>query len=148
MKVVHPYSSIDTTLRAILNKSRQQHPTPTIRPTGSHHKNYPSLTNQTCRTLLEKQGRAHKWCTPMDPHIWPSKSRTTSSKHTYSSYVRIRDVVLKTCRRRWMIGRSGERGSEISRLASQHDDDMYEKDLVLNNLQWLICHKTKSNKIP
>ena len=26
----------------------------------------------------EKQGRAHKWCTPMDPHIWPSKSRTTS----------------------------------------------------------------------
>ena len=25
--------------------------------------------NQTCRTLLEKQGRAHKSCTPMDPHI-------------------------------------------------------------------------------
>ena len=25
-----------------------------------------------------KQGWAHKWCTPMDPHIWPSKSRTTS----------------------------------------------------------------------
>ena len=21
----------------------------------------------------------YKWCTPMDPHIWPSKSRTTSS---------------------------------------------------------------------
>ena len=36
--------------------------------------------NQTCRTLLEKQGRAHKWCTPIDPHIWPIKSRTTSSK--------------------------------------------------------------------
>ena len=29
-------------------------------------------------TLLEKQGRARKWCTPMDPHIWPSKSRMTS----------------------------------------------------------------------
>ena len=27
---------------------------------------------------LEKQGRARKRCTPMDPHIWPSKSRTTS----------------------------------------------------------------------
>ena len=35
--------------------------------------------NQTCRTLLVKQGRAHKLCTPMFPCIWPSKSRTTSS---------------------------------------------------------------------
>ena len=23
---------------------------------------------------------------------------------------------------------------------------MYEKDLALNNLQWLICHKTKEKK--
>ena len=45
---------------------------PTIRPPASHYEKYPSQTNQTCRTLLEKQGRAHKWCTPMDPHIWPS----------------------------------------------------------------------------
>ena len=37
----------------------------------------------TRRTLLEKQRRAHKWCTPMAPHIWPSKSRTTSANiHT------------------------------------------------------------------
>ena len=42
---------------------------------------------------------------------------------TYSSYVRIRDVALKTCRKRWMIGRSGGRGSGISVLAAQHDDD-------------------------
>ena len=36
------------------------------------------VTNQTCRTLLEKQG-----CTLMDPYIWPSKNRTTSSNiHT------------------------------------------------------------------
>ena len=33
------------------------------------------------------------------------------------------DVTLKTYRRRWMIGRSGERGSEISVLAARHDDD-------------------------
>ena len=45
----------------------------TKRPPTSHHENYPSQTNQTCRTLLEKQGRAHKWCTPMDPNIWPRK---------------------------------------------------------------------------
>ena len=29
-------------LRAILNKSWRQHPTPTIRPPASHHENYPS----------------------------------------------------------------------------------------------------------
>ena len=50
---------------------------PTVRSPTSHHE------NSTCRTLLEKQGRAHKWCTPMDPLIWLSKSRTTSSNlHT------------------------------------------------------------------
>ena len=30
--------------------------------------------NQTCRTLLEKQGRTHKRCTLMDPHTWPCKA--------------------------------------------------------------------------
>ena len=48
------------------------HKAPTIRPPASHHENYPDM-----------QGRAHKWCTPMDPYIWPSKSRMTSSNiHT------------------------------------------------------------------
>ena len=42
---------------------------------------------------------------------------------TYSSYVRTRDVTLKTCRRRWMIGRNGERRSGISALVARHDDD-------------------------
>ena len=59
------------------------HKAPTIRPTASRHENYTSQTNQTCRTLLEKQGRTYQWCTPMDPRIWTSKSRTTSSNiHT------------------------------------------------------------------
>ena len=53
------------------------HDTPTVRPLASHHENYTGQTSQTRRTLLEKQGRAHKWRTPMDPYIWPSKSRTT-----------------------------------------------------------------------
>ena len=44
-------------------------------------------------------------------------------EHTFSSYVRIRDVALKTYQRRWTIGRSGERGSGISVLAARHDDD-------------------------
>ena len=36
------------------------HKTPTVRPPASYHENYSSQTNQTCRTLLEKQGQAHK----------------------------------------------------------------------------------------
>ena len=44
-------------------------------------------------------------------------------EHTFSSYVRIRDVVLKTFLGRWTIGRSGDRGSGISVLPVRHDDD-------------------------
>ena len=39
--------------------------------------------------------------------------------------MRIRDVALKTCQKRWTIGRSGDRGSGISVLAVRHDDDIY-----------------------
>ena len=44
-------------------------------------------------------------------------------KHPYSSSVRIRDVALKTCQRRWTIRISDVRESWISVLAAQHDDD-------------------------
>ena len=65
--------------------------------------------NQTCRTLLEKQGRCHKWCTPM-----AEQKQDEQLEHTYSSYLRILDVALKTCQRWWRIRRSGDRGSGIS----------------------------------
>ena len=42
---------------------------------------------------------------------------------TYSSSVPIRDVVLKTNRKQWTIGRSSKRESEISVLIVRHDDD-------------------------
>ena len=99
------------------------HKAPTIRPPASHHENYPSLTKQTRRTLLEKKGRAHKWCTPMDPPHIAGQRQDGQLEHTYSSFVRIRDVALKICQRRWTIGRSGERGSGISVLAARHDDE-------------------------
>ena len=35
---------------------------------------------------------------------------------TYSSSVPIQDVVLKTCRKQWTIGKGGEKGSGISVL--------------------------------
>ena len=49
-------------------------------------------------------------------------------EHTYSSSVRIRDEALKTCQRRWTIGRSSERGPGISVLAARHDDDDDDDD--------------------
>ena len=58
-------------------------------------------------------------------------------EHTFSSYVRIWDVVLKTCLGRWTIGRSGERGSGISVLPVWHDDD--DDDWVTYQVQiWLL----------
>ena len=44
-------------------------------------------------------------------------------EHTFSNYVRIRDVVKKSCQRRRTIGKSGERGPVISVLPARHDDD-------------------------
>ena len=57
------------------------------------------------------------------PLHMPKQKQNDQLEHTYSSYVRIRDVALKSCQRRWTIGRSGERGSGISVLAARHDDD-------------------------
>ena len=56
------------------------------------------------------------------PHM-DAQKQDDQHELTYSNYVRTQDVTLKTCRRRWMIGRSGERGSGISVLAARHDDD-------------------------
>ena len=50
-------------------------------------------------------------------------------EHTFSNYVRIRDVVQKTRLRRWTIGKSGERGSGISVLPARHDDDDDDDDI-------------------
>ena len=49
-------------------------------------------------------------------------------EHRFSSYLRIRDVALKTCQKRWTIARSGERGSGISVLAGRHDDNDDDDD--------------------
>ena len=57
------------------------------------------------------------------PAYGPAKAGRPAQTYIYSSYVRIRDVALKTRQKRWMIGRSGERGSGISMLAAWHDDD-------------------------
>ena len=68
-------------LRAILNRSWRQHPT---KQQLYGHLPPISKTIKIRRTRYAgHSGRAHKWCTPMDPFTWPSKSRATSSNlHT------------------------------------------------------------------
>ena len=73
------------------------------------------------------------------PHM-ANQKQDGQLEHTYSSSVMIRDVTLKTCQRRWMIGKHGERGSGISVLAARHDDD---DDIYIK----LILHYIKHNKI-
>ena len=77
------------------------------------------------------------------PHMAEHK-QDDQLEHTYSSYMRIRNVALKTCQRRWMIGRSGERGSGISVLAARHDDN---NDDSLHRVKWfqiLLCSTNNS----
>ena len=61
------------------------------------------------------------------PHTAAQK-QDDQHERTFSSYVRIRDVVLKTYLGRWTIGRSGERGSGISVLPARYDDDDDDDD--------------------
>ena len=113
-------------LRAILNKVWRQHPT--------RHQLYGHLPPIT-KTIQVRRTRHAGLCwrsrdelisdvllwTP--PHMAGQK-QDDQLEYTFSSYVRIRDVALKTYQRRWTIGRCGQRGSGISVLAAWHDDDI------------------------
>ena len=55
---------------------------------------------------------------------------------TYSSTVRIRGVALRTYRKRWTIGRGGERGSGISVLMARQDDDDDDAWQKYSSLGW------------
>ena len=111
-------------LRAILNKSWRQHPT--------RHQRYGHLPPITKTVQVRRTRHAgHCWRSKDElvsdvlqwtPHMAKQK-QDDQLEPTYSSYVKTQDVTLKTCRRRWMIGRSGEIWSGISVLAARHDDD-------------------------
>ena len=64
-------------------------------------------------------------------------------EHTYNSYVKIRDVAPETCQKRWIIGRSGERGPGISVLAARHDDDDIRSEFWILFLDWLLYHSQR-----
>ena len=114
-------------LRAILNKSWRQHPT--------RHQLYGHLPPITKTILVRRAIHAgHCWRSKDElishgllwtPHMAGQK-QDDQHEHTFSSYVRIRDVALKTCQRLWTSGKSGERGPGISVLVARHDDDEEE----------------------
>ena len=58
------------------------------------------------------------------PHMAEQK-QGDQLEPTYRSSVRIRDVALRTCQKRWTIRRSGERGSGISVLEARQDDEWW-----------------------
>ena len=111
-------------LRAILNKSWRQ---------------TPKDTNCTATCLLSRKlfkldepdmqdtaGEAGTNSRVMysygTPHMAVQK-QDDQHEHRFSNYVRIQDVVQKTCLRGWTIWKGGERGSGISVLPARHDDD-------------------------
>ena len=105
-------------LRAILNKSWRQHPT--------RHQLYGHLPPITITIQVRRTGEAgtsSQVTYSYGPPHMAGQKQDDQHEHTFSSYVKIRDVALKTCQRRWTIGKSGERGSGISVLVAQHDDD-------------------------
>ena len=114
-------------LWAILNKSWRQHPT--------RHQLYghlPPITKTIQVRLTRHAG--HCWRSRdeliSDVLLWTpqmaGQKQNDQHEHTFSSYVRIWNVALKTCQKQWMIGKSDERGSGISVLVAQHDDDDYD----------------------
>ena len=117
-------------LRAILNEYWRQHPTK-----QQLYDHQPPIT----KTIKIRWTRhvGHSWRSRdkliSDVFLWtPSHGRAKAGrpaqtyvqlKLTYSSSVLIGDVALRTCWKQWTIGRYGERGSEISMLIAQHNDD-------------------------
>ena len=101
-------------LSAILNKSWRQHPqstnyTATCLPSRKLSKlDEPDMQD----TAGESGSSSYVMYSYGPPHMADQK-QDDQLEHTYSSYVRIRDVALKTCQRRWTIRKSGERGRDI-----------------------------------
>ena len=105
-------------LREILNKSWRQHPT--------RHQLYGHLPPIT-KTIQARRTRhaGHCWRSKdeliSDVLLWTPAYGQAKAGRPARTF--IQQLCEDTCQRRWTIGRSGKRGSGISVLAAQHDDD-------------------------
>ena len=97
-------------LRAILNKSWRQHPQDTtIRPPASHHETIQARRNRHaghCRRSRDELISDVLLWTP----TYGRQKLDDQHEHTFSSYVRIRDVAQKTCRRDERLGEVAREG--------------------------------------
>ena len=128
-------------LWAILNKSWRQHPT--------RHQLYGLLPPIT-KTIQVRWTRhaGHCWRSrdelKNDVLLWTPHMAGQKYEHTFSSYVRIRGVALKTCQRRWTIGKSGERGSVCVRERERESGGEGERDMnilgLIYRLIWIDCY--------
>ena len=119
-------------LQAILNRSWRKHPTK-----QQLYGHLPPIT----KTIQIRRTRhaGHCWRSRdkliSDVLLWTlhmlERKQDDQLEPTYRSSVRIRCVAQRTCRRRWTIGRGGDRGSGISMPMARHDDD--DDDLLRTN---------------
>ena len=97
-------------LWAILNKSWRQHPT--RHQLFAHQPPSRKLYKLEEPDKQDTAGEARTSSSVMysygPPHMAKQK-QDDQLEHAYSSYVRKRYVALKTCQKRWRIGKSGER---------------------------------------
>ena len=108
-------------LQAILTKSWRQHPTK-----QQLYDHLPSIT----KTIQVRRTRhaGYSWRSReeliSDVFLWTPKHGRAKSRRPARTYKRqlCEDTALRTCRKRWTIGRGGERGSEISVLMTRQDD--------------------------
>ena len=135
-------------LRAVLNKSWRQHLT--------RHQLY-RHSPPIMKTIQVRRTRhaGHCWRSKdeliSDVLLWTPTYGCAKAGRPARTYIQqlCEDTGcnLKTCRRRWMIGRSGERGSGISVLAAQHDDDVsYVIPIIqfLQTVKWFQVFHTNS----
>ena len=126
--VVHPYSSIDTTaawkkLRFILSVRSDFHMTNNLLIAVHTFVSCVSMSVSVDETLL------HCWRSReeliSDVLLWtPSLGRAKAGRPDRNYiHVRIRGFGMMTYRKRWRIGRGGEKGSGISALMARQDDD-------------------------
>ena len=111
-------------LRAILNKSWRQHP--------KKHQLYGHLP-PTTKNIQDRRTRHAGHCWRSRDEIisevlpWtPTYGRAKAGRPARTYIQQLcdeQDVILRTCRKRWTIGRSGVRGSRISVQAARFDDD-------------------------
>ena len=116
-------------LRAILNKSWRQHPT-----RHQLHGHLLPITKTIKARRTRHAGRCWRSKDELisDVLLWTTAYGRAKAGRPARTYIQQlcedTDVALKTCQRRWMIGRSGERGSGIFVQAARHDDDDNDDD--------------------